>query len=139
MNHYFVVAYFQTALAPDAYAGINIDTAMERWNEQSKVYPCDLFRFNEETKMIEGYDGTKIWIPLYRAWVVVRCNPGFTHPETIICHDGIFETIAEAESYIKNHGGSWKIYDFDELQNKMAESIQLLRELNSDQHEECPF
>ena len=46
----------------------------------------------------------------------------------------------EAEAYIKKHGGSWKIYCFNELQHKMAESIQLMQKLKSVQQEEaCPF
>lgn len=148
MNHYFVVAYFQAGLAPYTYVGTDINRATSVWDEDNAECPCDLFRFNEETKMVEGYEpvtnGTRIldwkWVPRYRAWVVVRHNPGFQYPETVISQNGIFETLAEAEAYIKNHDGSWKIYCFNELQHKMAESIQLMQKLKSEQQEEeCPF
>ena len=148
MNHYFVIAYFQANLAPYTYEGTNINHAMSVWDEHNTECPCDLFRYNEETKMVENYglvrNGTKIidwkWVPLYRAWIVVRHNPGFSYPETVISKDGIFETMAETEAYIKNHGGSWKIYGFNDLQYKMGESIQLMQKLKSEQQEEeCPF
>lgn len=140
MNHYFVVAYFQTGLAPYTYVGTDINRAMSVWDEDNAECPCDFLRFNEESKMIESYEpvtnGTKIidwkWVPFGRAWFVVRHNPGFSYPETVICQDGIFETLAETEAYIKEHGGSWKMYCFSELQHKMAESITLEEKLREE-------
>lgn len=142
MNHYFVLDFFYDSPMLDNYVGTDIDKAMAAWEKLNADSPYDLIRFNEETKMVEEYDaitepGGKItgweWVQRYRAWFVVRHNPGFKHPETVISGNGIFETLAEAEEYIKANGGYWKMYGFYELQNKMAESIRLMERLKKEQ------
>ena len=137
MNHYFVPAYFQSGLAPYNYVGTSVQDAIETFDFCSDEMPCDLYRLNEDTKMLEVYNpivsGNAIldweWAPLYRAWVVVRHNPGFNYPETVISKDGIFDTVDEAQKFIEKNGGDWKIYGFAELQSKMIESAKLMEQL----------
>ena len=108
MKHYFVPTYFQSGLAPYNHVGTNEQEAIDAFDLYSDEMPHDLYRLNEDTKMLEAYEpvvsGAVIvdwkWTPLYRAWVVVRDNPGFNYPETVISKDGIFDTVDEAQKFI---------------------------------------
>lgn len=137
MNRYFVPSYFQDFLSACNYAGSLELQAFACYDEQNREMPHDLLRFDEDTHILSVWDSG--WKPLCREWFVVRHNPGFNYPETVISEDGIFDRLADAEEYIKTHGGSWKMYNFRELQTKMAESIQLMQELKNEQEEERPF
>lgn len=149
MNHYFVLAYFQNVLAPYSYVGTNEEEANRIFSKASEEMPHEMYRFNESTKMVESYEPivseNRIldwkWVPIYRAWFVVRNNPGFNYPETVICKDGIFDTLTEAEAFIRENGGSWKLYSFSELQEKMIESADLMARLKTEQEklDETPF
>lgn len=139
MKHFFAPAYFNDGdLAPWTYLGTDEQTAWETVCKLSEECPYDYFCYDESDKTLYVHENG--WKPWGRVWFVVRHNPGFSYPETVISKDGIFDTLAETEAYIKKHGGSWKMYDFNELQYKMAESIQLMQRLKSEQQEkECPF
>lgn len=143
MNRYFVLAYFQNGLAQYNYVGTNEEEADRIFSEASEEMPHEMYRFNETTKMVESYEpivsGKRIldwkWVPIYRAWFVVRNNPGFSYPETVICKDGIFDTLTEAEAFIREKGGNWKLYSFSELQEKMIESANLMAQLKKENEE----
>lgn len=133
MNHYFVSAYFQNFLMESNYVGTEEVNAYDTFIESNTECPHDFIRFNEDSKMVEVADFcikeekcVMSWRPVYKAWVAVRHNPGFDYPETVISKDGIFETLSDAKSFIKENGGSWKIYSFVELQNKLIESKELM-------------
>ena len=139
MNRYFVVAYFQNFFMACNYAGSLEAQAFACYDEQNDSMPHTLYRVNENTHMLEVWDSK--WVTLCRVWFVVRHNPSFNHPETIISENGIFDTLAEAEAFIKENGGSWKLYSFKELQQKMIESADLEAQIKAEhaESEELPF
>lgn len=75
------------------------------------------------------------WRDIGRVYFVVRHNPGFGYPETVISPDGIFDYPQDAESYIDKHGGSWKAYTWEDLTAKMTESITLLEQFKEKEHQ----
>ena len=134
MDLFFITRYYQSAeIANWTYVGNNPEKAMAEFSDADEFEPCDLFRYNDSEKMLYGFNPVDDeWKPYCRMWFAVRHNPGFPYPETVISQDGIFDTLAETEAYIKEHGGSWKMYCFSELQCKMAESITLEEKLREE-------
>ena len=144
MKHFFAPAYFQeNALAPYTYLGTDEQKALDTFDKLKKECPYDFYYYDEEDKSLYAFTFEhNEWTRCCRMWFVVRDNPGFNYPETVISEDAIFDTLAKAEAYIKEHGGSWKMYDFKGLQCKMAESLRLMDELNRQRQEadvELPF
>ena len=110
--------------------------ALEEYRARNKYEPTYLIAGcqHEDGRIhlydTEGKTGCGMqWKHMFAAYFVVRHNPGTPYPETVISEDGIFTTPWDADKYIKEHGGAWKVYDFRGLQEKMAESLEIEAQL----------
>ena len=79
------------------------------------------------------------WFDCGIRYFVVRHNPGTKYPETVISKDGVFNNPWDADKYIEEHGGDWKLYDFNELCHKIIESHYIIEGLKEEADYEGPF
>lgn len=138
MKKYFVedgwyANFIQSGAIDDA------DKAMKLFEEISSEQPVDLFCFDDETGLLYEFDCKKnAFVPCssQKIYIVVRRLANVNYHETVVCEDGIFDKFQPAEDFAKKHNGTWKLYNYRELLNKMNESeIVKIKE----EPEELPF
>lgn len=130
MEKYFVrndLGYM--SLIENGFEWDNVGDALVDYDNASTESPTTLYGFENGTLfqcMNPWKHATEslVWEKISAAYVAVRKYVGTNYNgpyDTLICDGGIFRTVAEAEEYTKNHGGSWKIYTFSELKEKLHE------------------
>ena len=127
MKTFFVVPYFNETLM-QSVAICDEKEAKRIFDEANSDMPHEFYMHNSETKMVYKWNFPG-WKECFRAYVAVRKNIDTNYPETIICNDGIFDTIKDAEEYVAKNGGRWKIYCFSELRLKLHEDFELRERL----------
>jgi len=138
MNVYFVCDGFYPCFV-QSQAIYDFDKAMKCYEEVNEYQPMDLFKLNGETGELSCYDcmedtfytGSKVYI-------VVRRPANVNYPETVICDNGIFNKLKDAEDFIALNGGSWKLYSHQGLIDKLNESERIKKEEIPDE-DERPF
>ena len=117
--------------------------AMKTYEEANKYSPHNLFCFDDETRTLYVYIcfNDEFTPCCNKMYIVVRRMAEVSYPETVICENGIFNKIEDATKFAKEVRGSWKLYSYHDLLNKMNESEQIKKMENGapEENDEPPF
>ena len=105
----------------------SFEKALDAYSDMDKFNPtCALIyktrREDDGHTHLFGYNFTaKDWCDEGPIYFVVRQDAGLWFPETVICENGIFNNMEDADRYVEKHGGEWKIYSWKQLLSKLDE------------------